>query len=198
MAGKLNKGYIQVYTGDGKGKTTAALGLALRAVGRGLTVIMIQFMKGGDYGEHLAARRLEPELTIIRVGKPYFIAKEEEIDPDSLEDMREQVQVFPAGHPPEEYRRLACQGLELARDAVTSGRYDLVILDEINVAVYFELVSAAALLEVLRQKRPDVEVVLTGRYAAPEVVALADLVTEMKDVKHYFHEGVAARTGVEH
>ena len=173
---KLEQGCIQVYTGNGKGKTTASLGLALRGVGRELTVYMIQFMKGGGpYGEQLAAERLAPFLTVIQTGRPGWVDREN----------------------PEIDKALAAEALELARTALTGGRYDLVILDEINGAVSLGLVSVEEVLRLMREKAPRVELVLTGRNADPKVLEAADLVTEMRDVKHYYRAGVKARIGIE-
>lgn len=173
----LERGYIQVYTGDCKGKTTAALGLAFRAVGRGLKVCMIQFMKGGGpYGEHLAAERLAPDLVIIPTGRAGWVNRENP-DPEDV--------------------RLAVAALATARAAVTGGEYDLVILDEVNGAIGFGLLSVAEVLAVMQAKPLQVELVLTGRNAAPEIVAAADLVTEMREVKHYYKAGVPARIGIE-
>jgi cob(I)alamin adenosyltransferase len=174
---KLERGCVQVYTGNCKGKTTAALGLAFRAVGRGLKVIMIQFMKGGGpYGEHLAAARLAPELTIIPTGREGWINKD---------------------NPAQEDKRLAAEAFSLAREKLLSGEYDLVILDEINGAVGFGLIPVEDLLELIRLRPPLVELVLTGRNAHERVIAAADLVTEMREVKHYYQAGVAARIGIE-
>ena len=174
---KLEQGYIQVYTGNCKGKTTAALGLALRAVGRELMVCMIQFMKGGGpYGEHLAAEKLAPYLTIIQTGREGWVNRD---NPDA-EDIR-----------------LALQALETARDALTGGRYDLVILDEINGAVSFGLLSVDQVLKLMVMKPANVELVLTGRNAHEKIVEAADLVTEMREIKHYYKAGVPARIGIE-
>lgn len=174
---KLEQGCIQVYTGNGKGKTTAALGLAFRALGRGMKVLMVQFMKGGGpYGEHAAAERFAPDFTIIQTGRPSWVNKE---------------------NPDPEDARLAGQALETARTALTSGEYDLVILDEINGAVSFGLLSVEDLLQLMVQKPPCVELVLTGRNADERVIAFADLVTEMREIKHYYRAGVPARVGIE-
>lgn len=174
---RLERGLVQVYTGDGKGKTTAALGLALRAVGRGLRVCMIQFIKGGgEYGEHLAARHLAPLLTIHQTGRDGWIFKDR-LDPEDI--------------------RIANQALALARAALTGGDYDLVILDEINGAAWFGLVTVDDLLQLIADKPPLVELVLTGRSADERVIAAADLVTEMCEVKHYYQQGVEARLGIE-
>lgn len=174
---KLTKGCVQVYTGNCKGKTTAALGLALRGVGRGLKVIMIQFMKGGGpYGEHLAAERLAPELTIIPTGRPGWVNRE---------------------NPAEEDKRLAGEAFILAREKMLSAEYDIVILDEINGAVSFGLLSVDDILELISLRPPAVELVLTGRNADERVIEAADLVTEMREIKHYYKVGVPAREGIE-
>ncbi len=176
MAGHLKKGYVQIYTGNGKGKTTAALGLALRAAGNEMNVFIGQFMKGQDYGELKAAARLEPFVTIEQFGQPTFV----HVDKASEEDIR-----------------LAQEGLARCREAMTSGRYDIVILDEVNVAIFFKLVTTEQVLELIEQKPEQVELVLTGRYAPEELVNKADLVTEMREIKHYYAQGVVARKGIE-
>jgi len=174
---KLSQGHIQVYTGNCKGKTTAALGLALRAVGREMMVCMIQFMKGGGpYGEHLAAQKLAPYLTIIPTGRPGWVERD---------------------NPDPEDRRMAQEAFELARQSLASGKYDLVILDEINGAVSFGLVEVEQVLELMKGKPDNVELVLTGRNADERVIAAADLVTEMREIKHYYKTGVRARLGIE-
>ncbi|MFO7941325.1 MAG: cob(I)yrinic acid a,c-diamide adenosyltransferase [Bacillota bacterium] len=193
----LDRGYVQVYTGDGKGKTTAALGLALRAVGRGLSVLMIQFMKHWGYGEHLAARRLEPELRIVQVGKPYLIAREEDLDEEAREALGDEIVVFPPGEPPDEVVRLAREGVRLARRALEADEVDLLILDEINVAVHYDLIGVDEVLDLIDARPESMELVLTGRCAPTEVVERADLVTEMKEIKHYYRQGVMARRGIE-
>uniref|UniRef100_C6E4E6 corrinoid adenosyltransferase n=1 Tax=Geobacter sp. (strain M21) TaxID=443144 RepID=C6E4E6_GEOSM len=173
----LTEGKVQVYTGNGKGKTTAALGLALRAVGRGLKVCMVQFIKGGgEYGEHLAAERLAPLLTIHQTGRDCWIYKDR-LDPQDV--------------------AIAHGTLNLARETLTGGEYDLVILDEINGAAWFGLITVEDILDLIKQRPEQVELVLTGRSADPRVVEAADLVTEMVEVKHYYQAGVPARTGIE-
>lgn len=174
---KLAKGYIQVYTGNGKGKTTAALGLALRAVGRELRVCMIQFVKGCEpCGEHIAAKRLAPCFTLVQMGHKGWLVD---------------------GEPDAEAINMAQKAFRMAREAARGSDYDLVILDEINTAVSYGLVSVEELLDLMREKETCVELVLTGRNAAPEVIEAADLVTEMREVKHYFKTGVKARIGIE-
>jgi len=174
---KLERGLVQVYTGNGKGKTTAALGLAFRAVGRGLRVCMVQFIKGGgQYGEHCAAEKFFPELTIHQTGRDSWIFRDK-LDPEDI--------------------RIARQALELARVALIGGAYDLVVLDEINGAAWFGLISVEDILNLLAAKPPKVELVLTGRSADERVIAAADLVTEMVEVKHYYQQGVQARQGIE-
>ncbi|HID26100.1 MAG TPA: cob(I)yrinic acid a,c-diamide adenosyltransferase [Thermoplasmata archaeon] len=172
----LEKGYVHVYTGHGKGKTTAALGLGLRAAGAGLKVYMIQFMKGRRYSEIDAVEQLQ-NFTIIQFGRDEFVSKEnpQQIDVD-----------------------LAQQGLEHAREIIKKGEHDLVILDEINVAADYNLIPLEDLLRLLREKPEKVELVLTGRYASPELVKDADLVTEMLEIKHPYQEDVLARKGIDY
>ncbi|MBV5339952.1 MAG: cob(I)yrinic acid a,c-diamide adenosyltransferase [Deltaproteobacteria bacterium] len=172
----LDQGCVQVYTGDGKGKTTAALGLALRAVGRGLKVCVFQFIKGGGcYGEHLAAEKLKPLLTIIQSGRPGWVNTK-----DITED-----------------RRVAQEAFLQARMLLTSGGFDLFICDEINGAVGFGLIDVQQVLELITLKPEKTELVLTGRNAHEKVIEAADLVTEMREIKHYYNAGVPARTGIE-
>ncbi len=169
------RGYIQVYTGDGKGKTTAALGLALRAVGAGLRVFIAQFAKGMEYSELKTLSRFSDSIVVRQYGRDCFIYGEAE----------------------ERDRELAEAGLREVREVILGGRYDLVILDEANIATYFNLFSVEALLELLQSKPEHVEIVITGRRADPRLIEVADLVTEMKEVKHYFRRGVQARKGIE-
>lgn len=173
---KLERGCTQVYTGNGKGKTTASLGLALRAVGRGLKVCVFQFIKGGGpYGEHLIADKLAPFFTIIQTGRPGWI---------NTKDISED-------------RQLAQDALLQARQLLTSGDYDLFICDEINGAVGFGLIDVGQVLELIALRPEKTELVLTGRNADEKVIAAADLVTEMREIKHYYKAGVPARTGIE-
>ena len=173
----LERGLIQVYTGLGKGKTTAALGLALRAAGQGLKVYIVQFMKGWpNYGELVSLEKL-PNITLRQFGRPEFIDKD---NPD-----------------PEDIRQ-AHQALDHARQVILGGQHDIVILDEISVALDFELIGLAEVLGLLDVKPENVELVLTGRYAHPEVVKRADLVTEMLDIKHPYSERVKGRKGIEY
>jgi len=178
MSDLIGSGYIHVYTGNGKGKTTAALGLALRAVGSGLKVLIIQFLKGeGSYtGERETALRLAPELEIRARGDEGFV---ESADPSPRDG------------------ELAREALDEALQEISGGRWDLVILDEINVAVHFGLIAVQDILELLDSKPDGVEIVLTGRYAPVELIERADLVTEMREVKHYYKAGVPARRGIE-
>ncbi|HWI41419.1 MAG TPA: cob(I)yrinic acid a,c-diamide adenosyltransferase [Verrucomicrobiae bacterium] len=172
----LERGLVQVYTGNGKGKTTAALGLAFRAAGRGLRVLVLQFMKGGGpYGEHLAAEKLAPLLTIVPTGRAGWVDREN----------------------PAEDRALAREALAKAEQEIASGAFDLVVLDEINGAVSFGLLEVEQVLDLMRHKPPQVELVLTGRNADPRVIEAADLVTEMTEIKHYYRQGVPARIGIE-
>ena len=173
----LKQGLIQVYTGSGKGKTTAALGLALRAAGHDLQVYIIQFMKGWPhYGELVSVQRL-PNVTLRQFGRPDFVNRE---------------------HPNPEDIRLAHEALEHAEQIVASGDYDLVILDEVNVALDYGLIGLDDLLALVDAKPEHVELVLTGRGAHPEIVKLADLVTEMLAIKHPYDAGVPGRKGIEY
>jgi cob(I)alamin adenosyltransferase len=174
---KLEKGLIQVYTGSGKGKTSAAFGLALRALGRGLKVYMIQFIKGGfDYGELYVVDKL-PSFKLKAFGRGKFITEK----PAGKEDVA-----------------LAEEALALAEDVVKSGEYDIVILDEINVALNLKLIKTEKVMELIKNKPKHVELVLTGRYAPNEIVEAADLVTEMREVKHPYNKGFKARKGIEY
>jgi len=172
---RLQKGYVQVYTGDGKGKSTAALGLALRASGYGMRTYIGQFMKGQHYGE-LDALRDHPCITIEQYGDPRCIRREE-VTPEHVAQ--------------------AHRGLERARAALISGRYDIVVLDEVNVTIWFGLLDVEEVLALLDQRPEQVEVILTGRRAPQELIERADLVTEMREVKHYYQQGVMARKGIE-
>ncbi len=169
------KGYIQVYTGDGKGKTTAAFGLALRAAGAGLRVYIAQFVKGMRYGELDAIEKLSDSITIKQYGRDCFIFKEPE---------KEDIQA-------------AQNGLREVREIMCSGEYQMIILDEANIATYYNLFSVDDLLDFINVKPEGVELVITGRKADPRIIGKADLVTEMREIKHYYQRGVQARTGIE-
>ena len=179
---------IQVYTGDGKGKTTAALGLALRAVGHGMRVRMIQFMKGGiDYGEIEAAKRWKPLMEIIPMGRPDFVDRE---NPDPVDMEWAQKGMALANRVIEECR----DAVPISRDAPT----DVLILDEVLVAVDYGLISLKDLLALMKKKPTHMELVLTGRDAPKEVIDRANLVTEMREVKHYYRRGIESRQGFDH
>ncbi len=168
-------GRVQVYTGDGKGKTTAAFGLAMRAAGHGLAVLVLQFMKADPtWGEIVSARRLGIEIE--QVGLDHWVVK---------------------GKVPDEDRRAAAAGFTRACELVRGGAYDVVVLDELCTALFFELVPLAGVLALLADRPAGTELVMTGRRAPDELVAAADLVTEMRPVKHYFDAGVGAREGIE-
>jgi len=171
------RGQIQVYTGDGKGKTTAALGLALRAAGRGYRTYFGQFLKARSSGERIAARKLGGRITFATFGRPGLLRPKDRPDPEDV--------------------RRARRGLDLCRKAMLSGGYDLVVLDEVNVALHFGLLDLPDVLRVLDEKPASVELVLTGRRAPAALVRRAGLVTEMRAVKHYFDAGLPARRGIE-
>jgi len=174
----LGQGYVQVYTGNSKGKTTAALGLAFRAMGRGLKTYIGQFMKGQHCSELEAAKMVHPYITIEQYGKPSFMHVQNPPRQDNV--------------------KMAQEGLARAQDAMFSGNYNLIVLDEIITAHYFHLVSLKDILQIIACKPDGIEVVFTWRYAPPEVIAAADLVTEMVELKHYYQKGVEARDGIEH
>ena len=172
-------GYIQIYTGDGKGKTTASLGLALRALGHGWKVLIIQFTKGDSataYGE-VASSSLFPNLEFVQFGMDRVCYSHNVC----LDDYRE-----------------AKKGWEFAKNAINSGEYQLIILDEINICTAMNMIKVSDVRDTLLNKPDNLEIVLTGRYAHPELKAIADLVTEMKPIKHYFDKGVMARQGIEY
>lgn len=173
---ELARGLIRIYTGSGKGKTTTALGLAMLAVGRGSKVFIVQFLKGRETGESQAAIRLLPDLTLRFFGRPGFIKSR---------------------CPTPEDQALANEGWNLARQIMAAGEHDLVILDEINRVLAFGLIPLQEVIEALNQRSPRVEVALTGRQAPDELIAMADVVTEMYPVKHYYQAGVKARRGIE-
>ncbi len=170
------KGYIQVYTGNGKGKSTAAFGLALRAAGAGMKVFIGQFVKGRSYSEITAVRQYIPGITIRQYGRGCFIIKTPD-DEDIL---------------------AARKGLEEVAKVIASGKYDLVVLDEATIAIWYKLFSVDELNGILDRKTDSTEIVVTGRYAPKELIDRADLVTEMQEVKHYYTCGVEAREGIEY
>jgi len=173
---KKELGLVQVYTGPGKGKTTASLGLAFRATGRGLEVLMVQFLKPPeDYGEHIAAKKV-PNFTILPLGLDHMVSKvPRDID-----------------------IQIAHETLQRAKDEIYSGKYDLVILDEINNAMCWKLLDPKEVIEMLKGRPKNIEIVLTGRGAPDEIIDYADLVTEMTMIKHPFDKGIKARKGIEY
>jgi len=175
---RLKQGLIHVYTGNGKGKTTAALGLALRAAGHGFRVFILQFMKGDKgYGEVKAIKFLKPYITIKQSGLCTFVNK---------------------GRPSKEDIRLAKEGLRIAIKVVRGGEYDIVILDEINCAIDFKLIDLEKVIALLEKKPPFVELILTGRNAPKELIEKAHLVTEMREIKHYYQSlNIQARKGID-
>ncbi len=175
-------GYIQVYTGDGKGKTTASLGLAMRALGRSWKVLIIMFTKGGDdYGELNSFRNLSVEisknLTIVQAGLDRIVYSSNKTDDDEKEIKK---------------------GWELAKKAIKNDEYNLIILDEANIAIDLGFIKLDDMLNVLKNKPEDMEIVLTGRNAHPKIIEIAHLVSEIKPVKHYWDTGVVARKGIEY
>jgi cob(I)alamin adenosyltransferase len=173
------RGLVIVYTGKGKGKTTSALGIVLRAVGHGYKVGMIQFIKGEwYYGELTSSKRLEPEFEMIAAGKGF-------------------VGIIDDDHPIEDHQKAARDAVVLAKEKISSGVYDVIILDEVNYAVKLNLISQNDLLDLIKSKPERTSLVLTGNYATESVIAVADLVTEMKEIKHPYQNGIKAKKGID-
>lgn len=177
MNKKLEKGFIQIYTGNGKGKSTAALGQAVRAAGYGLKTYIIQFMKEYPYSELNSLKKLSEWITIEQVCNDDF--------------------VFKKVNPPYEEIGKANSALERAKEKMYSGDYDLIILDEVCVSIYFRLLKVEDVLSFMEYKPDNVELILTGRYAPQQLIDKADLVTEMKEIKHYYRNGILSRKGIE-
>jgi cob(I)alamin adenosyltransferase len=172
---KKTAGMIQIYTGNGRGKTSAAIGLTVRAAGHGLKTFFVTFMKDHPYGEFIFLRRFAEFITIEQYGNDEFVFKK---TPPSDEDIR-----------------LAKTALERAYQEMLGGRYDMIVLDEVCVCIYFGLLETGDLIPLFENKPEDVELVLTGRYCPPEWMERANLVTEMKEIKHYYQKGVVSREG---
>ncbi|MBI5146032.1 MAG: cob(I)yrinic acid a,c-diamide adenosyltransferase [Thaumarchaeota archaeon] len=172
-------GLVIVYTGKGKGKTTAALGMALRAAGYNHKTCMIQFIKGSwHYGEMTSSKRLEPEFELTAIGKGF-------------------VGILDDKTPREIHQKIADEAVEISKEKILSGKYDIIILDEINYAVNLGLVSVEKILEMIKIKPSQLNLVLTGNHAKPEVIEAADLVTEMREIKHPFQQGIRAKKGID-
>ena len=175
----MSRGLIIVYTGNGKGKTTAALGIVLRAVGHEKKICMIQFIKGSwHYGEMTSSKRLEPEFEMVAVGKGFV---------GILDDTSTK----------EDHMRIAKEAIKISNKKIQSGKYDVVILDEINYAIDLELVTVNDLLHIIDTKPDKVDLILTGNHARKEIIAKADLVTEMKEIKHPFQQNIKAKRGID-
>ena len=174
---RLKKGYVQIFTGNGKGKTTAALGQALRAAGSGLKTFFVMFMKDFSYGEIRSIKHLSDWIRLEQYGNDAF--------------------VFRKQSPDNEDKKAAQLALKRAREAMLSTKYDIVILDEVCVAIHFGLLKTEDVFSLIDEKPEPVELILTGRYCPPELIENADLVTEMQEIKHYYQKGVAARKGIE-
>jgi cob(I)alamin adenosyltransferase len=174
---KTAQGLVIVITGNGKGKTTAAFGQALRAIGQGYKVFVLQFMKGRKYGEFIAAEKYLPRLTIRMSGLDSFVMRD---NPAAIDI------------------ELAQKGLDTVRKAIMSGKYDMVILDEINVALDFKLIKLKEVVELIQNKPAALDLILTGRYAPAEIIKLADTVSEVKEIKHHYASGIKDRAGIEY
>ncbi len=172
-------GLVIVYTGKGKGKTTAALGMALRAIGYNHKICMIQFIKGSwHYGEMSSTKKLEPEFELIAAGKGF-------------------VGIIDDKTPREEHEKIAREAIRISKEKIQSGKYNIVILDEINYAINLGLVNLKDVLELITSKPVTLNLVLTGNHAKQEIIEIADLVTEMKDFKHPFLSGIKAKKGID-
>ena len=172
-------GLTIVYTGKGKGKTTAALGIALRATGYDKKICMIQFIKGSwHYGEMISSKRLEPEFEMVAVGKGF-------------------VGIIDDKTPKEEHEKIAKEAIKISATKIQSGNYDIVILDEVNYAINLGLVKLEDVLNLIKSKPSSLDLILTGNYAKDEIIELADLVTEMKEIKHPFQQGIKAKKGID-
>jgi cob(I)alamin adenosyltransferase len=171
----MRKGYVQVYTGNGKGKTTAALGLAVRAAGAGLRIFFAQFIKKRKCSEHVLLEELQDRITVKQYGRGFILSKK-----PTAADIK-----------------AAREGYEEVKKILLSKEYELVVLDEANVAVHYGLLTPQDILELIASKPKNVELVITGRYADEQVMEAADLVTEMREIKHYRGMGVDARRGIE-
>ena len=172
-------GLTIVYTGKGKGKTTAALGIALRATGYKKKICMIQFIKGSwHYGEMGSSKRLEPEFEMVAIGKGF-------------------VGIIDDKSPKEGHQKIAKEAIRISNEKMQSGKYDIVILDEVNYAVNLNLISLDDVLNLIKSKPENMDLVLTGNYAKEEVIEVADLVTEMKEIKHPFQKGIKAKEGID-
>jgi cob(I)alamin adenosyltransferase len=171
------QGLIMVMTGDGKGKTTAAFGQALRALGHGYRVCIIQFMKGRLYGEVLAIQKYLPDIDLYQYGLDSFVMRDNPAPVDV---------------------ELARQGLEKAKEVIASGKYDMIILDEINVAMDFKLIPEDDVLAPLENKPAEMDIILTGRYATPRILEIADMVSEVREIKHHYSAGVRNQAGIEY
>ncbi len=173
------KGLVVVYTGNGKGKTTAALGMALRAIGYEHKVCMLQFIKGSwHYGEMDSSKKLEPNFELIAVGKGF-------------------VGILDDNSPREEHEKYAAEAVRICREKIFSEKYDLIILDEVNYAINLGLIEVQEIIKIIKEKPSELDLVLTGRNVKDEIVELADLVTEMKEIKHPFKSGIKAKKGID-
>ncbi len=172
-------GLTIVYTGKGKGKTTAALGIALRATGYDKKICMIQFIKGSwHYGEMISSKRLEPQFEIVAIGKGF-------------------VGIIDDKTPLEEHKKIANEAIKISATKIQSGNYDIVILDEVNYAINLNLIKLEDVLNLIKIKPQTLDLILTGNYARDEIIELADLVTEMREVKHPFQQGKKAKKGID-
>lgn len=173
----MKKGYTHIYTGNGKGKTTAALGLAIRAAGAGFKTLFVHFMKDFDYSEKHGLFFLSQFISIEQFGNDWFVVNRRPPTPEEIISIK--------------------AGLKRVQDAFNSRQYDVIVMDEIFPAFYFGAVTASEIISLMEKKPEHVELVLTGRYCPPEIIERADLVTDMKEVKHYYMQGALSRKGID-
>ncbi len=177
MPHKLNQGFVQIYTGNGKGKSTAAIGQVVRSAGHGLKSFVLMFMKDFPYGEAESLKSMREFITIVQVGKDDYVFRRELPPPEEIENAK--------------------WALDDAKQKMLSGNFNLIVLDEVFVAIYFGLITEDEVLSVIKVKPTNVELILTGRYCPQKFYDVADLITEMKEIKHYYQNGILARKGIE-
>ena len=187
---------LQIYTGKGKGKTTAAIGLAVRSLGAGHKVFFLQFMKSLAYSEQTLLKKFAPQLILETTGKPFFVAEEGMLDEEQLRQWGDNIVVFPHGKPPSDYVKMIKTEFDQAKVRILGMKPDLLVLDEVNVALFFDLIDRQS-IESLLDCLLETEVVCTGRNAPEWLLERADLITDMQEVRHYYNKGVEARKGIE-
>ena len=188
---------LQIYTGKGKGKTTAAIGLAIRSLGAGHKVFFLQFMKSLAYSEQKVLKSFTPKLKLMTTGKPFFVAEEGMLSSEEQQRWGSDVVIFPPGKPPKDYVEMIAREFQTAKAEILTMKPELLVLDEVNIALFFNLINQAEVEQLLAELPKKTEVVCTGRNAPQWLLDQADLITEMQEVKHYYTKGIEARKGIE-